>query len=458
MRKVLVISYFFPPSGGVKVQRVLKFVKYLPPFGWEPIVVTVKHPQRDFTDPELLREVPLGTRVKRTFSFEPAKTYKLLKTPHRILTNFLRQGKEADSVNIQNLKEHSWATKLNNLLFIPDNRIGWWPFAYLSILENFKRNDFDLIFSTSPMFTAHLVAMAVKHTFHKPWVVDLRDLWVLNPYLRPPTALHRRICRSIESKTFRSADKIVTVADELRQDLIESYSEISPAKFVVIPNGYDQADFESASQQKDKKFSIVYVGSLYLFSGRTPYYFLVALGHLITQYPQLKQEMDVIFIGPWDRQNEKIFRNTISEYSLKNMVRHIDPVPHPEAVKYMKSARLLLLILGKKIEVQKGSGERIYDRTSATGKLFEYLASGNPILALAGEGAAKRIIEEANSGRVVDPEDIDGIKKAILQFYKLYKQGELKVQIRKDVSQRFERKKLTGELAKIFDELTDKER
>lgn len=457
MRTVLVVSYFFPPSGGVKVQRVLKFTKYLPSFGWKPIIITARRPQHDFLDYDLLREVSPDLRVERTFSFEPAKLYQLIRPAYGRLRNVFKRKDDPKPINMESYQELSWATKLNNFIFIPDNRIGWWPFAFFNILKNFKRDDFDLIYSTSPMFTSHLVGMAAKCIFGKPWVVDLRDLWVLNPYLKPPTKVHRNISRSIEHKTFKSADRIVTVADELRQGLVANYPEIPPDKFAVIPNGYDQADFESEKGQENDKFSIGYIGSLYLFSGRTPYYFLVALGELVAQSPQLAEEVEVTFIGPLDEQNKRILQGTILKCNLKNAVRQINPVSHREAIKRMRSFSLLLLILGKRIEKYKGGTDQLYDRTSVTGKLFEYLASGNPILALAEEGPAKRIIQETNSGWVIDPEDIQGIKRAILHFYTLHKEGKLKTQLGEEVLRRFERKKLTGKLADIFDELASGE-
>jgi glycosyltransferase involved in cell wall biosynthesis len=456
MKKVLMVTYFFPPSGGVKVQRVLKFAKYLPCFGWEPIILTTKNPQYDYLDFDLLREIPMGTKIQKTFSFEPAKIYKSLRSTYRRLRDYLRQGRKAPQRNSENLKRRSWASKMASLIFIPDSRIGWWPFAFFKILGNFKRNDFDVIYSTSPMFTSHLIAMAVKHVFKKPWVVDLRDLWILNPYVQPPTKLHSKISRYIEYKTFELADKIVTVSEELREDLIQNYPEICSEKFIVIPNGYDQADFEEKLEQDNGKFSIGYIGSLYLFSGRTPYYFLVALGELVKQFPQLEKEMEVTFIGPLDKQNRIILKNTILKFNLKEVVRQRDPVYHREAIRYIKSSALLLLIVGKKIEKNKEYGNHLYDRTSVTGKLFEYLASGNPILALAGEGSVKRIITETDSGCVVDPEDVEGIKEAILSFYRFYKQGKLKIRPKQKVLRSFQRKKLTGDLAKIFDELIER--
>jgi len=456
LKRVLFISYFFPPLGGVKVQRALKFVEYLPSFAWMPTVLSVRNADHDYYDYDLINEIPSRVRVIRTYSFEPSKLYKFLRACYDTFRDFskLKRVKKTDLCGI---KSQSLALKLNNFIFIPDNKIGWVPFALYKILSFFRANDFDLIYSTSPVFTSHLLGLAAKLAFKKPWVVDLRDLWVLNPYLRPPTKLHSKISRLIESNTFRKADKIVTVAEELRQDLIENYPEISPEKFVVIPNGYDQADFESESEPKRNKFSIGYIGSLYLFSGRTPHYFLLALGELFKQFPQLEKEMDVTFVGPLDRQNRKIFESILFRYNLKKMVQQIGPVSHREAIKYMKSFSLLLLIVGKKTEKHKSRQDHPYDRTSVTGKLFEYLASGKPILALTAEGPVKRIIQQSNAGFVVEPEDIEAIKKEILSCYRLHKENKLKAQTKREMVARYERKNLTGKLARIFDELATKE-
>lgn len=418
--------------------------------------MSVRNADPDYYDYDLTNEIPSTVKVIRTNSFEPSKLFKFLRSCYDSLLDYLKL-KNTKKADLHSVRNQSLALKLNNFIFIPDNKIGWLPFAFSKILGVLNKNDFDLIYSTSPVFTSHLIGLAVKSVFKKPWVVDLRDLWALNPYLRPPTKLHSKISRLIESKTYSSADMIITVADELKEDLIKNYPEISPDKFMVIPNGYDQVDFKSEQEKKSNKFSIGYIGSLYLFSGRTPHYFLLALGELIQQFPQLEKEMDVTFVGPLDRQNRKIFENILLKYNLTNMVQQVEPVSHREAIRYMKSFALLLLIVGKKTEKYRSHGDHPYDRTSVTGKLFEYLASGNPILALTVDGPVKRIIEETNSGFIVDPEDIEGIKKMILLCHNLYVEGKLQTQQKKDVIKRFDRKSLTGRLAKIFDKLATKE-
>ncbi len=432
------------------MQRALKFARYLPGFGWRPIIVTVRNYERYPFDPELLRQIPEEAKVIRTFSLEPTKIFKFIRSRYDKIRHLYGGAKRRDtSIDFERISRDSWGAKLNNLIFIPDNKIGWLPSTVISILRQIKKDDFDAIFSTSPPFTSHLIGFILKCIFKKPWIVDFRDLWVLNPWTKPPTKFHSNLSRYIEQKVLKCADKILTVSDQLGEDLKSSYSDVDPKKIVTIPNGYDHDDFEIENIGSTQKFTIGYVGTLYLsYAGRSPYHFLTALGQLKDQIPNLDSEMVVTFVGDIDRQNSKIIRGLVSQFNLGNMINCTSTVPHKRAIAWMNRFDVLLFLVGKAGQGCPSS------KGCLSGKLFEYLAVQKPILALVEEGPVSDLIKVCKSGIIVDPENVGEIKEAILSYYNAYKRGELKIQPDRQIIVRFERKELTKQLAGILNELS----
>jgi glycosyltransferase involved in cell wall biosynthesis len=440
MKKVLIISYFFPPLGGVGVQRTLKFVKYLPQFGWMPTVLSVKSPDYYLSDPDLLREIPKEAKVIRTYSFEPTKLFKFGRSIFDVLMLRLKNKKKrkggSDFIRSQ---KPSFFSKMNSFLFIPDNKVGWLPFTLWSLVYKLRKDKIDVIYSTSPPSTSLLVGFMAKLLLKKPWVIDLRDLWSQNPYLMPITRFHLRIIKLLEKRVFIFADKIITVSDGLQMDLIESYPYLNSEKFEVITNGYDSEDFSKEINDGNKRFSIGHVGTLY--AGQTPFYFIQALGLVKKELPELEKYMAVTFIGEMDRNNRRILEKQIQNLQLQDIVIRKEAVSHREAIDCMLKFDLLLFILGKEY---KGC---------LTGKLFEYLAAQKPVLALAEDGPACKLIRETQSGVVVDPQDTEQIKETIINCFESYRKGSLKIQPKMEVISIFERKRLTQQLVGIFDEL-----
>ncbi len=449
MKKILVITYLFPPAGGVMVQRVLKFVKYLPHFGWLPTVLTVRNPDYKMYDAQLLKDIPLQTEIIRTGTFEPSKAINLLrawlarpKPPLSKSETLLIEKTSFDPTPRQSL-----ASKINNFIFMPDNRVGWLPFASLAIFKELRKRKFDIIFSTSPPFSVHLVGLIAKSILKKPWVVDLRDLWISNPYIKPPTKVHKSIARYIEHKVLKSADKIITVSNPFSEDLNSTYPDISLEQFKVILNGYDADDLALQDIQKpNDRMSIGYVGSLHQGRGRTPYYFLMALVDVKKEISDLKDKMNVFFVGSIDSTNRRIMHEIVSKFDLKDMVHFIDYVPHHQAISYMKKLDVLLFINAKShYSTCKGN---------MSGKIYEYLATGKPTLVLTEEGSIREVVKKSGCGVVVDYQDIKGIKREILNYYNRFKEGQLKVDPDWEFISLFQRKKLTQQLANTLDELS----
>jgi glycosyltransferase involved in cell wall biosynthesis len=450
MKRVLVISYFFPPMGGVGVQRVLKFVKYLPHFGWLSTVLTLRRPDCKLFDQELLKEIPVQTRVIRTHTIEPSKLHHFLVSLANRLADSRKTEKPAGKIVFDVTPKDRLDTKINNFFFIPDNRIGWVPFAFLAMLRKCKKVKFDVIFSTSPPFSVHLAGLIAKFVSKKPWVVDLRDLWFLHPHKKHATRIHSRISKYIEHTVLKRADKILTVSEPLSEDLKKTYPDIASGKFEVIPNGYDQDDLEAKNNvTQNNTFSIGHIGSLQMHSGRTPYHFLMALIELKKEVPEFVNEMRVFFVGVIDRPNKEFLNKMIIRFDLKNTVHCIDFVSHRQAIKHMKNSSVLLFLI---VKSAKDCGS---SRGNVSGKLYEYFATGKPILALTEEGPIRDLIKKSGCGILVDYDDTQKIKKEILNCFSKFKEGQLRTKPNWDLITRFERKKLTEQLASILNELSE---
>jgi len=449
MKKVLIVSYFFPPTGGVGVQRVLKFVKYLPHFGWQPTVLTVRNPDYKMLNPELLKDVPKPTKIIRTGTIEPSKIYNFFADLVERTKPLLTMKRLAGKTELDFTPKERLATKISDFIFLPDNRVGWLPFAFMAMLRKLRKENFDMIFSTSPPFTAHLVGLIAKFILNKPWVVDFRDLWVLDPSKKPSTKIHLLISKYIEHKVLKFGGKILTVSEPLSEDLKKTYPDIPSKKFEMIPNGYDAEDFKIKSNGKrSENFSFGHIGSLNMSDGRTPYYFLTALANLKKDLAELVKKMRVSFVGPVDRLNKKIIEEMVFKFDLKDIVRCVDFVSHSQAIGYMKNSNILLFIPGRSY---KGWGS---DRGNISGKLYEYFATGKPILALTEDGPIRDLIMKSGCDIQVDHSDIQQIRKEILNCYNKFREGRLNVEPNWDFIEKFERKKLTRQLATIFGELS----
>ena len=405
-RRILIVTYLFPPAGGVMVQRVLKFVKYLPHFHWQPTVLTVRNPDHKMLDRGLLKDVPEQTKILRTVTIEPSKLFHFVRPWFdKTKSAFFKKKTSTDTGGFDPMPKQSLATKISTFIFIPDNRIGWLPFALLSMLRKLRKQKFDMIFSSSPPFSVHLVGLLAKLILKKPWVVDFRDLWVFNPHKKPSTKVHLVISKYVEHQVLGIADKILTVSGPLGEDLKVMYPDVPSGKFEVIPNGYDADDFEMNTHRKrNEKFSIGHIGSLYMASGRTPYYFLLALSHLNKEIPDLAQRMEVFFVGAVDRHNRKIIDRMMSELNLGDILRCVDMVSHSKAISYMREFDVLLFMIGKSV---KGCGS---SRGCISGKLYEYLAARKPVLALAEKGPIEELMKESRCGVLVDHDDTEKIK------------------------------------------------
>ena len=401
MKKVLVVAYYFPPMGMGGVQRVLKFVKYFPQFGWEPVVLTVKDVLYHTDDPGLLSEIE-GIPIHRSGSFDPLR-----------LAGMWRRKPENGGTKIhfreaRRRNVFMMANRLLSAIMVPDSKILWVPHACAAGLRIASDIVPDCVFTTSPPISGHLVGMAIAHRFRIPWIADFRDLWTGDSQGSDVTPLHALINRWTARLVTRKADGIVSVSKSIAMDLAGLNSEKS-VKSVVIPNGYDPEDFTNVIPRSTGKLVFTYGGTFN--RDIHPGIFLSALSMAFEKNSELKSCVRVRFSG---RDLEGSVERHVRQHCLEPWIESIGYQTHGEWIRTMMDSDVLLLFLPK--HAPDGM---------VTGKIYEYLASGKPIVALVPNGQASRIILHHGRGVVVDPDDRESLAGEILRIHELWKRGDL---------------------------------
>lgn len=413
MKKVLVIAYLTPPAGGAGVQRTAKFIRYLPEFGWQPVILTVRPGYYRLKDQSLSAEIPPGVVFHRTRSMQ-LPTW----VPWRV---------------------RNWVARW---VLVVDEHLGWYPFAVQKGMQLIESEGIAAIYSTSAPYTAHLIGDALHQHTRLPWIADLRDPWIGNFSRRHPTRLHQRLDARLEARVMRATSDVLVTSQPNRNDLLARYPELRPDRVTLITNGYDQQDFTNVEPVPlpAGRFTILYSGSFYT-NERSPQPFLSALKLALDEKSLPPQRIQVIFVGNISPQINQM----IEQMGLSEQVQTTGYLPHRQNIAYLLAADLLLLIMGRSHALQG----------MLTGKVFEYLAAGKPILALAPECADAELLREAQAGVIVPPEDIPAIASALVDLYIRWAQNDLKTAPRPEVVARYERRNLTARLANILDNLTE---
>jgi len=404
-----VISSRFPPHGGAGVQRTTKFVKYLPGFGYRPHVLTTG-PAWRVTDRSLLADVRPETVVVRV----PCGTLPS-GLPFRVRQMIAR-----------------W-------ILVVDPEAGWIPWAALAGRRMIKKYGIHLLYSTSAPCSNHLAALLLARVTGLPWVADFRDPWINNLTDTFPTPLHRHICAGLESQVIRRADRVVAVSTPMTREFADRCRTENPEKFVTIPNGFDADDFTGIKPavRDNRRFTMVYSGSFY--QSRTPDCFLDGVAALLGAGTVTADDICVRFVGNMG----PAVSAAVQARGLGDVVELTGYVSHREAVSYLLAADLLLLV------VNAGrNSQGVF-----TGKLFEYLAAGRPVLALAPPGCAADLIEEAKAGKVVDPDDPGAVARALAEMIQPWRAKAVSYRADQQVAAQYERRRLTGDLARLLDTL-----
>jgi glycosyltransferase involved in cell wall biosynthesis len=431
MNRVLIITYYWPPSGGAGVQRWLKFTKYLRNYGWEPIIYTPENPEAPAIDPSLEKDIPEGVQVIKTRIWEPYSAYKRFvgrKKENSIKAGFLAEKKNPGLIE----KIAVW---IRGNFFIPDARKFWIKPSVRFLINYLNENPVDVIVSTGPPHSMHLIAMGIKKKLNIPWIADFRDPWTnIDFYDRLMlTRSSDKKHHMLELNVLNQADKIVVVSPTMILD----FDKLVHREYHVITNGFDEDEGSKVETLLDKKFSISHIGSV--VETRNPEVFWKAVGELLHENPELKNDLEIHFVGPVDYSvDESITKNKLADYISK-----ISYLPHDEIAALQRKSQVLLLLINKTQN----------SKSVVTGKLFEYLYSGRPILCIGPpDGDAASILKETGSGLVSGYNDLMQLKENIKSYYVAYKKGKLITEI-KDLG-KYTRKNLTKQFVKLLNELS----
>jgi hypothetical protein len=455
MKKVLIITYYWPPSGGAGVQRWLKFTKYLRDYGWEPVIYTPENPESPNNDTSLEKDIPKNLTIIKTKIWEPYNFYKMFigqKKDQKVNAAFLTESKKPK-------KFEKIAVWIRGNFFIPDARKFWVKPSVKYLVNYLKQNPIDAVISTGPPHSMHLIALGLKRKLNIPWMADFRDPWTnidfYSKLMLTSFADHKH--KRLELDVLNSADAVTCVGQTWLNELEEIYNKsprTSPlstgregtgvsthvwvnSKFRFISNGYDPDDYSSGKVETEKKFSLVYIGTL--DKSRNPRILWKTLSDIVKKNRQFANDLQLKLVGKTDiAVTEDIENNRLLPYLEK-----IPYLTHAEVTQVQKKSQVLLLLINN---TPNAMG-------ITTGKFFEYLAAKRPILCIGPKGGdADKILTETNGGLISDYEDSKTLEANILYFYNKYKQGNLpseSVNIEK-----YSRKILTGEVANVLNTIS----
>ena len=461
--RVLVVTYYFPPVGGVGVQRTLKYVTYLPKWGWQPVVVAPRDPGYPIRDASLLAALPPDLEIHRSLSLEPSRVRRALSnrlggrgstaaqkpaaaeasTPPAVVSvgrgpELRSRRRRVDSVVRAPLLFGAslWSRAWEAILF-PEEAVAWFPFGTCSARRIARSGSIDVIYSSSPPITAHLVAGMVKGATGKPWVADFRDPWVGNSFAARSSGVKQQLSRRTERWIVERADRVVLAVEELREMFVARYPHL-PGKFVCIPNGYDRLELAGLDLPPPQpgRFVVLYAGSLYRPQELEA--FLLGVELLVARRPDLRDKLRVEFVGRSNESNRRLAETYTAPDRLGDVVSFEGFVPRPEALARMASADALLQLMPDEPGASMFVG----------GKLMEYLAFGRPILAVMPPGEGRRLVDSVPVGRSADvePESIAAALERLVDDPPPLGSA--------DPTGRYDRVNLAGELATLLDQVS----
>jgi hypothetical protein len=423
MKRVLIITYYWPPSAGSGVQRWLKFSKYLPEYGWQPVIFTPENPDFSLQDESLEQEVDKHTEVLKFPIWEP---YQLFRT--------LKKQKPKDTASILEYKDpgllDQLAVWLRGNLLIPDPRLFWIKPSVKFLEEIWEQNDFKAIITTGPPHSMHLLGRNLKRKTGVPWLADFRDPWSTWEFLDTLklSGLARKKHQKLEASVFEEADSLVTISPTFQKEM----KRIGARDIQVLLNGFDPSDipkFLTKSPENSSVLEIVYSGVIDAIRNPLPF-----LNVLKTVFGDTTGKVRLTFVG---RVNENVKRLLRDDNWLGAHVVLAGYVSHKEVFSYYQKANLLLLIL---TNTKNAKG-------NIPGKLFEYMATGRQILALGDpKGDSASIIKTSEAGKVFPHTDETGMAQFIKNFQNIERSKKSDT-----ILQQFSRKKITEQLAHLLD-------
>lgn len=430
MKKVLIITYYWPPSGGAGVQRWLKFAKYLREYGWEPVIYTPENPEPPDFDDSLLKDIPENITVIKKPVWEPYSLYRRFtgkKKEARITHGFLKEKKGSGILE----KFSVW---IRGNFFIPDARCFWIRPSVKFLSRYLRDNPVDAVVSSGPPHSMHLIALGLKKKLNVKWLADFRDPWTeidfFNKLRLSKLALnkHRRLERAVLS----SADAVVTVSRQWARDL----NRLGAKDTQVITNGFDPEDFSFMPVEVDEAFLLTHIGSLN--ADRNPDILWQSLAELCNENEKLAENLQLRFIG----RNDISLKESLEKHNLLHRTDFIDYLPHEEALRLAAKSSVLLLLLNNTPN-QMGI---------IPGKTFEYLALEKPILCIGPtDGASANLLKETNAGVTCGFKETEKMKGVIRSYFHQWINEPDEEQIININS--YSRKSLTSDLSVILNTL-----
>ena len=433
MKKVLIITYYWPPSGGSGVQRWLKFVKYLPEFGWDPHVFTPENPTFPVMDRSLEADIPPEAEVIRFPIWEPYQLF------FRISRLFGRKESAPPMVALVPSSKKTFfqriSTWMRGNLLVPDPRRFWVKPSVEYLADYVVRNDITTVVTTGPPHSIHLIGLRLKRKFPGlRWLADFRDpwsewgMWDSLMVSRPVRRVHRRM----EARVLKNADDILTITPFY----VRQFERLSGRKVHLLTNGFDEADFTDVRITRADKFIIRHVGIVNEKCNPRP--FMAALENTMKADPHFARDVAVEFVG----EVHPDFRSFVqAQKTLAPVTTFMGNIPHSELLKRYGSSALLLLVLTGYKDAEG----------FLPGKLFEYLATGLPVLGVGPvDGDAAAVLREANAGVMCADEDVTGIQAALISRYRAWKEGS-QTAVAGAALNKFSRRELTGRLAALLD-------
>jgi glycosyltransferase involved in cell wall biosynthesis len=434
MKSVLILTYYWPPAGGPGVQRWLKFVKYLEEFGWKAHILTVEGGTYSAIDQELEKEVPENIEVYKTKSRDPFRFYNMLK------------GKKDGSVSVALINIDQKRSIVDRLAmyirsncFIPDARKGWKPYAYRKAKAILSEKNIDLLITTGPPHSTHLSGLKLKKNTGIAWLADLRDPWTTVYYndMLPRTSRTRRIDKKYEDAVLKHADMITVVSPGMKEEFNDRNEHVE-----VVMNGFDVDDMgirevENTGMREDGKFALTYTGNF------KPNQHIPAIWdgiiELLEEDQNFADNFRLRFVGNVDASAPNYFK----EKAYEGNVELVSYVPHAEVTRIMSNSAILLFVVPQSRN----------NKLIITGKLFEYLASGTPVVSVGPvDGDAAAILHDTGREGMLDYQDKDGFKHILLNMYSQWKErklNKLDISMLDKYSRRSSAKRITGIMNKI---------
>jgi glycosyltransferase involved in cell wall biosynthesis len=425
MKKALIITYYWPPAGGSGVQRWLKFVKYFRDFGIEPVVYTVENPNYPIVDESLEKDIPEGMEILKQPIWEPNNLFAFFGKSKTESAGFLNPNPTFLGKILQYIRAN---------YFIPDARKFWVKPSTSYLKKYLKTNKIDVVITTGPPHSMHLIGLNLKKELNIKWIADFRDPWTEIDYFQQLPLTKKAIEKHhyYEKAVLKNADAVLVVGKTMQENFSPYNSNV-----ITVTNGFDEV-LTNEKVVLDSKFTITHIGLMN--ADRNPKMLWEVLSEIVFENKEFSSDFELKLIGKAD---VSVIAD-ISAFRFSNNVQVIDYVTHDKVVEFQQKSQVLLLIVNN-VPSAKGI---------ITGKIFEYLMAKRPILAIAPiDGDLAEIIKETNSGLVVDFEDKNTLKMAILDLYATFKQGKLEIES-KNIAQ-FHRKELTKKVSELIHKITE---